>query len=279
MQTLYNNRLILRMVLNNCALINMIMIHKKIPSLLLASLSVASFTVAAEHIEPAIDIGAQINQAAVQSQDKIDRLSDKTRQMLDQYRSAKHQAETLSAYNDHLQTLLESQKQEKEDLQQQLMEIENTQTEIIPLVLRMLDSLEKFIELDLPFLPQERQERLNKLKDMMARADVSIAEKYRRILEAYQIENEYGNTIEAYRDDLTLNDVTGSVDFLRLGRVALFYQRLDGSESGYWNQEKQQWQVLSEKYRIPIQNGLKIARQETAPDLLILPVSAAETAQ
>ncbi len=254
------------------------MIQKTTQGLFFAAFIGVSVTVFAEHIDQAIDIGTNINQAAVRSQDKIDQLSDKTRQMLDQYRSARHQTQTLAAYNDHLQTLLESQKTEKDALQQQLMDIENTQTEIIPLTLRMLDSLEQFIELDLPFLPQERQERLNKLKQMMARADVSIAEKYRRILEAYQIENEYGNTIEAYRDDLTLNDMTGSVDILRLGRVALFYQRLDGSESGYWDREKQQWQVLPDKYRIPIRNGLRIARQETAPDLLILPVAAAETA-
>ncbi|NOR71540.1 MAG: DUF3450 family protein, partial [Methylomarinum sp.] len=108
---------------------------------------------------------------------------------------------------------------------------------------------------------------------------VTNAEKFRRILEAYQVENDYGNTIEAYRADLTLNDITSSVDFLRLGRVALYYQRFDGSESGYWNKEQKQWQILSNDHRNAIRNGLRIARKETAPDLLALPIPTAEAGQ
>ncbi|MDZ4152244.1 DUF3450 domain-containing protein, partial [Methylicorpusculum sp.] len=105
------------------------------------------------------------------------------------------------------------------------------------------------------------------------------AEKFRRILEAFQVENDYGNTIEAYRADIDLNGTTSSVDFLRLGRVALYYQRLDGSESGFWNKEKKQWETLSSSYRTTLRNGLRIARKETAPDMLKLPVAAPETVQ
>jgi hypothetical protein len=120
---------------------------------------------------------------------------------------------------------------------------------------------------------------LTKLKEMVLRADVTNAEKFRRIIEAYQIENEYGNTIEAYRADLTLQGEASSVDFLRLGRVALYYQHFDGSETGYWDKEQEQWQILSQDYRIAIRNGLRIARKETAPDLLTLPIPVAEAGQ
>lgn len=232
-----------------------------------------------EHLEKAINTETATNNASIKSQKKIDGLSDKTQKMLEQYRSASHQSESLAIYNKHLKDLLDSQEKEKTSLQQQLNDIETTQREIVPLILRMLDSLDKFIALDLPFLPEERKQRLDKLKEMIVRADVSDAEKFRRILEAYQIENDYGNTIEAYRADLTLNEVTSSVDFLRLGRVALYYQRFDGSETGYWDKEKQQWQTLSSDYRNAIRNGLRIARKETAPDLLTLPVPAAEAGQ
>jgi hypothetical protein len=207
---------------------------------------------------------------------KINKLSNKTQKMLEQYRSASHQTETLITYNKHLTDLLHSQETEKASLEQQLVDIESTQREIIPLILRMLDNLDQFISLDLPFLPEERKQRLTKLKTMMVRADVTHAEKFRRILEAYQIENDYGNTIEAYKADLTMNGVSSSVDFLRLGRVALYYQRFDGSETGYWNKEQKQWQTLSDDYRNAIRNGLRIARKETAPDLLTLPIPVAE---
>jgi hypothetical protein len=232
-----------------------------------------------EHLNDAINVETATNKSAIQSQKKIDGLSDKTRKMLEQYRSTTHQTKTLVTYNTHLKELLTSQKEEKESLQQQLKQIETTQREIVPLIIRMLDSLDKFITLDLPFLPEERKERVTKLKNMIARADVTNAEKFRRILEAYQIENDYGNTIEAYRADLNLNGEVGSVDFLRLGRVALYYQRFDGSETGYWDREKNQWQILPDDSRIAIRNGLRIARKETAPNLLSLPVPAAEAIQ
>ena len=243
---------------------------------LIAFFSVFALPAYAEPLNDAINTEQAINNAAIQSQKTINKLSDKTQKMLEQYRSASHQTETLITYNKHLKDLLNSQETEKTSLEQQLKDIENTQREIVPLILRMLDSLEQFISLDLPFLPEERKQRLTKLKAMMIRADVTHAEKFRRIVEAYQVENDYGNTIEAYRADLTIKGVSSSVDFLRLGRIALYYQRLDGSETGYWDKEQKQWQTLSADYRNDIRNGLRIARKETAPDLLTLPIPAAE---
>ena len=253
-------------------------IHKS-PLITAAVITLFSISSQSEPLTQAIRVDMATNSAAIKSQQKIDGLSDKTRKMLQQYRTASHQSKSLQTYNKYLQDLLSSQQLEKESLQQQLLDIETTQHEIVPLVLRMLDSLEQFVQLDLPFLPEERQQRIANLKTMIIRADVSNAEKYRRILEAYQIENDYGNTIEAYHADLELNGVDSSVDFLRLGRVALYYQRLDGSETGYWNKEQKQWQTLSDDYRNAIRNGLRIARKEAAPDLLTLPVPAVEAAQ
>lgn len=251
----------------------------RIQSFIIGAFCLSACPAYSEPLSSAINVEAAINSAAIQSQKKIDGLSDKTRKMLDQYRSATHHTETLTAYNKHLNDLLSSQKLEKTSLEQQLKDIETTQREIVPLILRMLDSLDKFVALDLPFLPEERKERIAKLKEMMVRADVTNAEKFRRILEAFQIENDYGNTIEAYRADLTLEGGSSSVDFLRLGRVALYYQRFDGSETGYWDKEQKQWQTLSDDYRNAIRNGLRIARKETAPDLLALPIPAAEAGQ
>lgn len=246
-------------------------------ALLFAGASI--FPVYAEPLNNAISIETATNNAAIQSQNKINKLSDKTDRMLEQYRSAIHQTKTLRSYNQHLKTLVNSQEQQKTSLEQQLKEIDTTQQEIVPLILRMLDNLDKFIALDLPFLPEERNLRLSSLKEMTVQADISNAEKFRRIIEAYQIENEYGNTIEAYRANLTLNNQTSSVDYLRLGRVALYFQRFDGSEAGFWNKENKQWEILSSDYQQAIRNGLRIARKEAAPNLLILPIPAAEPVQ
>ena len=103
----------------------------------------------------------------------------------------------------------------------------------------------------------------------MSRADVSVSEKYRRIVEAYQIEIEYGRTIEAYQGKV--GDKT--VDFLRAGRVALLYQTLDGKETGYWDADAKKW-VQDNDYEDAIEAGLKVAKKQAAPDFIVVPVHA-----
>jgi len=178
-------------------------------------LSLSPLIASADTLSQSIQIENSTHAAAAQSQKKINQLDDHTRKMLEQYRSAKRQTKTLLTYNTHLDILVASQEQEKLSLTQQLEQIETTQREIVPLIINMQKSLEQFIALDLPFLPKERQERISKLKAMMSRADVTTAEKFRRLIEAYQIENNYGNTIEAYRGNIQLGDQERSVDFLR----------------------------------------------------------------
>jgi len=242
-------------------------------------LSLSPLVASADTLSQSIQVENSTHAAAAQSQKKINQLDDHTRKMLEQYRSAKRQTKTLLTYNSHLDTLVSSQEQEKLSLTQQLEQIETTQREIVPLIINMQKGLEQFIELDLPFLPKERQQRISKLKAMMSRADVTTAEKFRRLIEAYQIENNYGNTIEAYRGNIQLEDQESSVDFLRLGRIALYYQRLDGSETGFWNQDEKHWEKLDSSHTNAIRQGLRIARKETAPNLLALPLRAATEAK
>ena len=239
-------------------------------------LATAFIPIVADPLNEAIQTQVKGNVDAIRSQNKIDQLSDETRNMLAEYRQNTRETRTLGEYNDHLAKLVESQGLEKASLQQQLQEIEVTKREIVPLMLRMLETLEAFVGFDLPFLPEERQNRLANLRGLMVRADVSTAEKFRRVLEAYQVESDYGRTIEAYRANLKRGDTERPVDFLRLGRVALFYQSLDGGESGIWNQANKTWEELPDKYSKAVRDGLRIARKEAAPDLLTLPIPAPE---
>jgi hypothetical protein len=142
----------------------------------------------------------------------------------------------------------------------------------------MIDALDDFVELDVPFLADERHERLKGLRELMSRSDVTDAERYRRIMEAYQVENEYGRTIEAYQGELELDGSTRHVEFLRVGRVAFLYQTLDGSETGVWDHRGGSWTPAPES-RSAVRTGIRIAHKQTAPDLLRLPVPVAEAAQ
>jgi len=250
--------------------------------LLLASLGAAIFappSAEAQALKEAIEVRNQANEAGASSQDRIDRIADQTDELLRKYREELQQIEALRVYNRQLEKLLESQQQEQASLREQLDNVTVVGREVTPLMLQMVDSLDQFVGLDIPFLLEERRERVAGLKELMDRADVTDAERYRRILEAYQIENDFGRTIEAYRGSLEGEGEGRTVDFLRVGRVALLYQTLDGREVGAWNQSERTWQQLDGSFRPAIRQGLRIARKQAAPDLLRLPVPAAEDAR
>ena len=108
---------------------------------------------------------------------------------------------------------------------------------------------------------------------------MTVAEKFRRLLEAYEIENDYGRTIEAYKGSLELDGAVREVDFLRIGRTALLYQTVDSEIFGMWDKTNREWVPLSAEYRNQIRAGIKMARKQVAPNLLILPIAAPEAVQ
>lgn len=223
-------------------------------------------------LSQAVETTIQTNRAAAQSQDRVDKLDDQTRQLLERYRAALWQSQQLTAYAQQLGELLASQDAERASLERQLGEMDRVERDLMPLMLRMLDSLEKFVELDLPFLQRERQERIAGLRRMMADADVGVPEKFRRVLEAYQIEADYGRTLGAERAEVQEK----VVDVLRIGRVALFALTLDGGEALAWDATQGQWQELERRFLPDVRKGLKIARETAAASLLRLPVAPAE---
>ena len=243
---------------------------------LCAAIWLAPLLAGAQPLEQAIDVRTRSNQAGAQSQGKIDKVADQTDELLRKYREETQRIDALRVYNAQLEKLIDSQEQEKATIREQIENVTVIGREVTPLMLRMVEALEQFVSLDVPFLETERSNRVNHLKELMDRADVTNAEKYRRILEAYQIENEYGRTIEAYRGSLDQGGESLPVDFLRIGRVALLYQTLDASELGAWDQAARKWQPLDRSYRGAIRKGLRVARKQAAPDLLRLPVQAAE---
>lgn len=216
--------------------------------------------------------------AARASQQRVDALDDETQKLLSEYRRALADAESYERYATQLAAQIRSQEQEIASIEQQMQQIERTARDVGPLMERMLDTLARFVELDVPFLVEERARRVATLRDMMSRADVAFSEKYRRILEAYQVELEYGRTIEAYEGRLGAGDGARTVQFLRVGRVTLLYQTLDGRETGYWDAARKDW-VIDDRYAHGFKEGLAVARKTSAPELLVVPVPAPEDAK
>jgi hypothetical protein len=209
---------------------------------------------------------------AQQAQARIDKLDDETEKLLAQYRQLRAETESFQAYSAQLATQVKSQLEEIANTNAELAEIETTAREVLPLMQNMLDTLARFVELDVPFLMDERSTRVAKLKEMMARADVSISEKYRRIVEAYVVEMEYGRTIEAYEGKLGGGD-DRTVQVLRVGRISLLYQTMDGKETGYWDAGKKAW-VVDNHYAHAFKEGTHVAKKLGAPDILFAPIQA-----
>ena len=224
-------------------------------------------------------IGEQIenHQKGAQSQEKVSALAEETGDLVNEYEITLRQIENTRSYNEQLKKLIQDQANEMKSIRIQIEEVKKTSKNILPLMLEMTNNLAKFIKLDLPFLMEERQKRLKEIRKIMDRADVSISEKYRRLMEAYQIENEYGRTLEAYQGIQNIDGKKIGVNYLRVGRIALIYQSLDGKKQSYWDQNTKKWMPLSSRYSRAVENGIKIARKQQPPDLLKVPVPAPTT--
>ncbi|MGY0216732.1 DUF3450 domain-containing protein [Endozoicomonadaceae bacterium StTr2] len=242
-----------------------------------ASLMAPAFA-ADDPLNSALQAQQKIDKASQVSQVKVDKLSDTTRELLGEYKAVIRQVEALKVYNRQLQKVVNAQQAEIDSMLAQIKTLDQTNIEITPLMLKMVDGLDQFVELDVPFQLKERRERVERLRATMDSPNVTTSEKYRKILESYQIENDFGRTIEAYEASLGEGDETRTYNFLRIGRVALLYQSLDGAETGQWNKQTRQWEVLPESYRAGVSQGLKIARKQAPHNLIKLPVRAAEDA-
>ena len=215
-------------------------------------------------------------QQAQASQDVIDGIVDETRDTVDEYRAVMKEVDGLIVYNTLLDRQITDQEQELSNLATSIDSVTDIERQILPLLTRMIDGLDRFVALDVPFLAEERRERVVSLRDLLGRADVTAAEKFRVVMEAWQIENDYGRTIFAYTGELEIGGTNREVDFLQVGRVSLVYQTPDGVNSGVWDQNGRQWVVLGSEYRNSIRQGLRLARNQIGPDLLLLPIAAPE---
>ena len=243
-------------------------------TLLVSTALLSASAIAQEQdLKPAIDTAKEINESAAKSQQKIDGITDQIDSKLQQFKVLNKEIEGLEIYNDQLRKQIANQEQEMADLNAAIDEVSVIERQITPLMIRMIDGLEQFVQLDVPFLPKERAERIAGLKSMMDRADVAASEKFRRVMEAYQVEMDYGRTMEAYTGIHEINGQERDVEFLRLGRTALIYQTRDAGTQGVWNKQTRQWEELDSSYRTQVTKALRMAKKQLAPDLLMLPVA------
>jgi hypothetical protein len=212
---------------------------------------------------------------AQQSQERINTVVGATRSLEDQYRAINKEIDGLKVYNRLMTAQVEGQQSDLDDIGLSMDQVDVINRQIFPLMERMIDGLDQSVKVDVPFLMEERTKRVNDLKDIMSRSDVSVAEKFRKVMEAFQIELDYGSTIEHYEQSLTLNNETRSFNMLRVGRIGLYFQSDDTKITGRWNNSTRAWEI-DDSARNEVRKGLRVARQLIAPELINIPVSAAE---
>ncbi len=219
----------------------------------------------------------EVLEAGAQSQRAIDALDDERSQLAARYRTTLKQNANLKKYNAQLRRAVQSQTDEIDSLHRQISRLSALERDIVPL---MADMLEAFIKLDMPFLLRERTERVGKLRELFASGNVANSEKYRRILEAYQVENDYGRMIETYQHTIPLaNSASGqTVTFLNIGRIAYVYQTLDGKQSFHRSQQQRAWRALDKQYNAKITVGIRMASEQIPSNLLYVPLTAPKAA-
>jgi hypothetical protein len=230
-------------------------------------------SLSAQQLNTAVQIAVDTNRDSVKAQAKVDKLNDQTDDLTGQYRTVINEIESLRAYNKQLEAVVNDQRVEISSLNNEMATLEQTNRGVVPMIIEMVDALNKLVDADLPFRKELRKDRVATLEDMFESSDFTTAEKYRKVTEAYSIELDYGSTVEAYGGSLPSGK---KVTFLRVGRTTLVYQTLNQEVSGWWNPKSSKFELLERKYNGEIKEAIRIAKHEASPALIGLPVLGAQ---
>lgn len=255
--------------------------HTTRKAILAAAVSVAALLGAsatnADTLSDIFRVSQASTDASQASQKKVDKLADETRNLLQEYKTVMKQVDGLKVYNQRLEKQIANQGKRITAIDRSIDEVTVIQRQITPLVIRMIDALDQFVSLDKPFHMQERQDRIAFLRANLDRADVTTAEKFRQVLEAYKIESEYGRKIDTYKDTINIDGTEREVNVLRVGRIALLFQTTDLAQSGYYDSASKAWTTLdSGEYSTAIRDGIRMANKQASIDLLVMPIAAPE---
>lgn len=225
-----------------------------------------------EIVDDAIDFQVDASSLSVDAQKQVEELDEVSKQLYFEYKDTINEYNALKNYDDQLSKIIDSQFIEIKRINEDLDSIDIINIDILPLLNRMINSLRRFVELDLPFLFDERMKKVNDLDELMLRSDVTTAEKFRNVFEAYQQESEFGKTIENYPGYLLIDGEELAVDFFRLGRLGLFYRTPDGADTGYWDQRIESWKHLGNDLDQSIKDALNISNRQAPPNFINLPL-------
>lgn len=234
---------------------------------------VLSFSINSQEIvDEAILTQVDASNESIKLQEQINKLDEESKKIYFVYKDTLNEYKSLKSYDDQLSKIVDQQAKEIQSILAQIDSLDDINIDILPLLKRMVDSLKLFIGYDLPFLLDERTKRVNDLDVLITRADVTTAEKFRKIFEAYQLEADFGRTIESYDGFIDIDGIEKAVEYFRLGRLGLFYRTPDGKETGYWNATIKDWQHEGSSLNANLKSALDIANRQSPPNFINLPL-------
>ena len=248
--------------------------NTSLPAFLFISILISANEESVEvNMENILEVGRENQTLSANSQDKIDKTERQTDKIVNEFKVVNKQVEGLKLYNAQKRIQIQAQLDLMDKLDEQLVQVVVMQRQIPPLAQKMLDTLETFVTLDTPFRKEERRARIDLVRSSLAKPKVTASEQVRQVLEAYNIEAEYGRKIDTYEDKLEDGTV---VNILVIGRIGMFYQTKDERTSGRWDNETGTWEDLPGSYRKPIRDGIRIAKKLAPTDMLLMPVVKGE---
>jgi hypothetical protein len=240
-----------------------------------------SVAVADQNLDTVLQVGQAKTTLAAESQKRIDRLAQETDDLTQEFKAQNKLIDDLRVYNAQMQKQVDGQLAVVAELDRSIEKVTVIERQIQPLIFKMLEGLEQFVALDKPFELEARKANIEQVKIAQERADISVSEKFRQVLELYKFESAYGGTLSAYDTSLDIDGSgqTREVKVLRVGRVSLMYQTTDGKSSGYWDDASKSWVALDSSYNAGVLKGLRIARDQASKDIMLVKVQAPEAAQ
>ena len=227
-------------------------------------------------LDRANDLAGEAIAAAAEAQRRINQLSDEADELVQEYSEVSKIVDGLEVYNAGYRRTIAEQEKRIAEYNQSIEDAAALQRQVPPLMERMMVALEQFVDLDLPFLLEQRHARLELIRNTFSDSSVNVAEKFRLVLAAYQQEINYGRVMQHYTDTLDINGVERDVDILRVGRIALLYQTSDQTQTGVWDKTTGAWVTLEDSYRRPVANAIRMAQDLASPEILELPIHAPE---
>ena len=209
---------------------------------------------------------------ARRGQAQINQIAEQTRQRFDEYQILVKEIEGLRVYNDLMQARVDDQNRQLDELRASIDTVTVIERQVVPLMTRMIDGLERFIALDVPFREAERKQRVAFLRTLLTQSDVSTAEQFRIVIQAWQTEMDYGMFADAYPGEIEIDGVEREVEFFMLGRVGLYYVTPDNAAAGAWDQRSREWVPLTRADAEQIRAGIAVLDGGT-PQLMMLPIA------